>query len=87
MAKFTTELAEFRKSFILDLDYARRTFLEETEYLYILACQQGVDYGQTHKPVVGFDPNSPVMFCNQKLDNMQEYLFRKAMQLGRPPRQ
>lgn len=83
MSKFTTELIAFRRSFILDLDKARRTFLEETEYVYMLGCQQGVDYGQSHKPVVGFDANSPIMFCNSKLEHMQDYLTRKAIELGR----
>lgn len=85
IAQFTTELAEFRRTFIVDLDLARSDFLSELNFTYMEACKTGINYPPEYrKAVPGFNLNSPVNWCYEKRDKWQEHFHRAVMQLGKP---
>lgn len=76
------KLANLRGT-IVNIDAVRQQYLSDAQYLFAAGCHVGIDYpAEFRKNVTGFNPNSPVMYCSEKLDSRMEYIMEQAAQIG-----
>lgn len=81
--RLTRQKIKDLKGTIIDIDAVRQQYMSDTQYMFTAGCHAGVDYPpEFRKHTVGFNPNSPVMYCSDKLDQKMEYLLEQAAQIG-----
>jgi hypothetical protein len=84
VSRNTNEIHMWRKSYIVDLDYARKQFLDETNFAFMEGCRKGTNYG-TPPPVPQnqFNQNSPIIYCNKAFERLAPYFEQKLGELGK----
>lgn len=70
---------------LFDIDRARNDYARDVRWAFQFGCDIGVDYPpEFREPVVGFNPNSPVVYCNDKfVDRMVPILEQDVAKFGR----
>lgn len=86
IAYYAHELREMRKSFIYNLDYARSRMDIEMRFMYQQGCKQGIEYPEEYKQLSRqfYTENSPINWCNGKLDKLEDYVQGQVYNLGKP---
>lgn len=67
---------------LVNIDKVRNKFLQYVEFAYTNGCRYGTDYPQMYRYAVGFNPNSPVIYCgNRYKKDMVDYYTIEMLEL------
>lgn len=79
-----TELRVTQSRMIFDIDKTRKSFYEEMSYMYSVGCRIGIDYPEEYRrPVTEFNEHSPVNYCNDHKDRLNQYMDIRIKELGK----
>lgn len=81
---FTTLVVFFLTKTPLNLDQIRNDYLKDIKTFYNRGCLNGAqDYVRDPNPVQGFNQNSPMNWCSDQADQMDEAFLSSLYHLGR----
>lgn len=67
---------------VMDWDATRHRYMVDVKTWAIRACIHGTAHVPTPDASKGFDINSPTMFCNEYVNDVDGEILRDSLQLG-----
>lgn len=81
--KASKDIEKISSTVAFDIDLARKTFMQESEFLFMQGCLSGTKREATARPSSGYDTNSPQNYCTNKGKDWASYWDYHAFKLGR----
>jgi len=77
------DISKIAGTVAFDIDLARKTFMIESEFLFMQGCLSGTKREPSLVTNPGFDTNSPQNYCSNKSKDWRDYWEYHGFKLGR----